>query len=179
VDVDHFRPVASPTRGYYLVLSALVPYKRVDLAVAAAPYLRFPLKVVGTGPEARRLKEAARGNVELVGELGRTEVHHLLANARALLFPGEEDFGITPVEAAACGTPVVAYARGGALETVVDGRTGLFFEKPDEADLTAAIHRLEDIRWNVAAMRAHAELFAPGRFLNEMREKLTVILAEG
>lgn len=179
VDIDHFRPVDRPTRDCYLVLSALVPYKRVDLAVAAAPRLPRPLKVVGAGPELARLRSLARGNCEFLGERSRAEVHSLLANARALIFPGEEDFGITPVEAAACGTPVVAYARGGALETVIAGHTGVFFANQDVGELGAAVHHLEDIRWDPARMRAHAEHFAPARFMKEMQELLHSLLAEG
>lgn len=103
-----------------------MPYKRVDLAIQACNRLKLPLRVIGTGPEFDRLKALAGPTVQMMGRLSQEDIKWHYARCRAFLFPGEEDFGITPVEAQASGRPVIAYGRGGALETVVEGKTGLF-----------------------------------------------------
>ena len=159
--------------GYYLIVSSLVPYKRIDTAIAAFNRLRRPLRIVGDGPEARRLQRASGAGIEFLGWLSDDQVAQQLARCRALVFPGEEDFGIVPVEAMACGKAVIAYGRGGATETIVPlgaaaGRapTGLFFDRPGADALIAAVERFERERsaFQPAAIRAHALAFSEGRF---------------
>ncbi|MBI3327345.1 MAG: glycosyltransferase [Nitrospinae bacterium] len=118
VDTDRFQPAAEDG-DYYLVVSALVPYKRIDLAIQACNRLKRPLKVVGWGPEEGRLQKLAGPTVEFLGRRSDAELAHLYARCRALIFPGEEDFGIVPLEAQAAGRPVIAYGKGGVLETVI------------------------------------------------------------
>ena len=118
VDIDRFRPGRAHS-GYYLMVSAFVPYKRIDLAIAAFNHLRAPLKVVGWGPEEKRLRDLAGPTIEFLNDRTDQELVPLYAGCRALIFPGEEDFGLVPVEAQASGKPVIAYAKGGVLETVI------------------------------------------------------------
>ena len=165
VDVERFR-IADAVEDYYLVVSALVPYKRVDLAIGAAERLGRRLVVVGTGPEERRLRAQAGPRVEFLGWRHDREVAELYARCRAVLFPSVEDFGIVPLEAAAAGRPTIALARGGALETMVglDGGeppTAVFFGEQTVESLAAAIRTLEASRdrFEPKALRARAVRF--------------------
>jgi len=165
VDVARFRIEESPGE-FYLVVSALTPYKRVDLVVEAANRLGRRLVIVGSGPEEARLRAMAGPTVELLGWRDDAETAELYARCRALIFPTLEDFGITPLEAMASGRPVIALGQGGALETVVppggsEPPTGLFFERQTVDDLVAAIHRLESAspRFEPKALRRRAESF--------------------
>ena len=165
VDVTRFRVEESPGE-FYLVVSALTPYKRVDLAVEAANRLGRRLVVVGSGPEEARLRALAGPTVELYGWRDDVETAELYARCRALIFPTLEDFGITPLEAMAAGRPVIALGAGGALETVVppggpEPATGLFFERQTVEDLVTAIQRLESgtVRFEAKALRRRAESF--------------------
>jgi glycosyltransferase involved in cell wall biosynthesis len=156
---------------FYLTVSRLVPYKRVDLMVEA--FNRMPgkkIKIVGTGPELEGLRGKARGNVEFLGFQPDEKVRELLGAAKGFIFAAEEDFGITPVEAQASGTPVVAYGRGGALETVVPGVTGLFFQEQTAASLEAVLVEFEKKSWNGKVIRAHAEKFGADRFKMELKQ---------
>ncbi|MCF8033526.1 MAG: glycosyltransferase [Desulfarculaceae bacterium] len=180
VEAGRFAPTAQ-VQGYYLVVSALVPYKRVDLAVEACTKARKRLKVVGRGPEEARLKAMAGPTVEFLGWVGDEHLADLYARAKAFLFPGEEDFGITPLESMASGRPVIAYARGGALETVVglddsQGRapTGLFFHQQDAEALRAAMDQLEDAleRFDAQELAGHAAGFDTARFMERMAAHL-------
>ena len=128
---------------YFLIVSRLNAYKRIDLAVEVFNQLGLPLKIIGQGPDAGRLKRLAKDNIEFLGKLPDDEVAKSLAECRALIFPGEEDFGIVPVEAMSAGRPVVAFASGGAKETVIDGQTGLFFEEATAKSLTQALKRFQ------------------------------------
>lgn len=175
VDTVFFTPgEREPSRAYDLIVTALVPYKMVDLAIAAYNQLGRPLKIVGDGPDYKLLKASARANVEFLGALDGETLRDLYRNARLYLLPGEEDFGISAVEAQACGTPVVAYGRGGATETVLPGKTGLFFESPTVAGLLGALDKIEGLALNRSAARDQALQFSRERFLRRFRETLNL-----
>lgn len=164
----HAGTVASyPEPGSFdLLVSALVPYKRVDLAVRAYKRLGFPLKVVGAGTEREALQKLAGPHIEFRGWEHDNVVRELYRRCRMLVFPGEEDFGIVPLEAQACGRPVVALGRGGVLETLVDGRTGTFFSDQTEASLLAAVETCAGRTWDTQAIRSNAERFSIQRFID-------------
>ncbi|MBI4550081.1 MAG: glycosyltransferase [Candidatus Omnitrophica bacterium] len=155
--------------NYYLIVSALVPYKRVDLAVRAFNELGLSLRIVGDGPEAGKLRAAAGPSIEFLGPLSDAELRRQYSGCRALIFPGEEDFGIVPVEAQACGRPVIAYSRGGALETV-SGGTGVFFSDPTPAALGAAVRRFETLPFHAPIIREHARQFDRAVFQRKIQE---------
>jgi glycosyltransferase involved in cell wall biosynthesis len=161
-------------RSFYLVVGALAPNKRVDLAVEAFNHLRLPLLVVGRGQDEAKLVARARPNVRFLGSLSNPSIEELYATARALVFPGLEDFGITPVEAMAAGLPVVAYAGGGALETVVDGESGLWFHEPSAKALAAAIEQIEAgcVAFDEARVRLRGHAFARDRFQQKMLREI-------
>jgi glycosyltransferase involved in cell wall biosynthesis len=173
VDTDFFTPSA-PTAGagprpYYLSAGALVPYKRVDLAIAACRRLNAPLKIVGVGTEEQRLRRLAEGApVEFLGWQDAESLRELYRDCEALLFPQNEDFGITPVEAMACGRPVIAYKKGGALETVIEGVTGTFFDAQTPEALADAIARARQTRFEPAAIRSHALQFDGRHFKSRL-----------
>jgi glycosyltransferase involved in cell wall biosynthesis len=168
VDVDRFTVESGKPDDYYLVVSRLVPYKRVDLAVQAATRLGRRLLVVGDGPERRRLETLAGPTVEFLGRREDQEIATLYARCRALIFPGWEDFGIVPVEAQAAGRPVVAFGRGGATETVVDGRTGVLFDAQTVEAVVAAMLTLERSEIDPHVCRRNAERFDASRFRSQL-----------
>jgi glycosyltransferase involved in cell wall biosynthesis len=170
VAVDRLLSEPRGDGDYYLCFGRLVPYKRADLAVEACTRLDRPLKVAGTGRDLARLRAMAGPSVEFVGHVPDAEVPALLAGARALLFPGEEDFGIVPVEAQAAGTPVIAYGTGGARDSVRDGATGLLFGTQSAGALMAAIESFEERSWDPARIRDHASGFGPERFAAEFAD---------
>lgn len=157
------------TEDYFLVVSRLNPYKRIDLVIEVFNRLSLPLIVIGTGPQEAILRKMAESNVTFLGKVSEEVLIEKLSRCRAFIFPGEEDFGIAPIEAMASGRPVIAYARGGALETVVDGVTGLFFKKQTINDLIDAIHRFEKIEFNRHAIRRHAQQFDKEIFQEKIR----------
>jgi len=167
VNLDRWTPDASEQRAgtFDLVVSALVPYKKMDIAVAAYSRSGMPLKIVGAGSEYRRLRAMAGSNIEFLGWRNDSDLLRLYRSCRFLIFPGEEDFGIVPLEAQACGKPVIAFGRGGALETVADRLTGLFFEEQTPEALQAAVARASEIKWDPCAIRANAERFSPAAFV--------------
>lgn len=167
-------PLSTEAGDYYLVVSRLIPYKRVDLAVQALSRLGRPLLVVGDGRDRPALEAMAASNVHFLGRVPADEVVRLIAGCRAFLFPGEEDFGIAPIEAMAAGRPVIAYGAGGALETVVEGHTGCFFREPDVDALIAAIERFESGRYEAAAIRENARRFDVSHF----RERIGRLIEE-
>jgi glycosyltransferase involved in cell wall biosynthesis len=150
-----------------LVVSALVPYKRVELAIAAARLAGMPLTIVGDGPERAALEALGGGDVRFLGWCTNEQIRDLYRTSIATLLPGEEDFGIVPLESQACGRPVVALARGGALETVVDGVTGLLVEPGVEA-LADGLRRATESTWDSRAIREHAVRFSRERFVREI-----------
>jgi glycosyltransferase involved in cell wall biosynthesis len=168
-DTAFYHPDGSAAARHFLIVSALVPYKRIDLAIAACARAGARLRIVGTGPERERLERQAGPGVEFLGGLTDEAIRDEYRRAAAVLLPGEEDFGIVPVEAQACGRPVVALGRGGALETVIDGETGILFAEPRADALAAALDRVQRATFDAARIRAHAERFSRERFLAEMR----------
>jgi glycosyltransferase involved in cell wall biosynthesis len=152
----------------YLVLTRLVPYKRVDLAVKACTKASKPLDVIGTGPELKKLKAIAGKTVRFRGFLNDDEIRESYRSCRAMLFPGFEDFGMTPLEAQACGRPVLAFGKGGALETIKDGRTGLFFSEQTVEALQASMEDFESRAWNPKLIRRHAETFSRSAHIEKL-----------
>jgi glycosyltransferase involved in cell wall biosynthesis len=165
-------PLSTCDDGFLLVAARLLAYRRVDLAVAAAGMLGRELVVVGDGPEAPRLRAVAGPTVRFLGSVDRPTLVDLFGRCHAYLVPGVEDFGIAPVEAMAAGRPVVAFRRGGATETVVEGATGVFFDDPTPAALAEAIERVDGLDLDPPAIRAHAETFAAGVFRARLRDLL-------
>lgn len=163
----------SPKQGdYYLVLSRLIPYKRIDLAVRACTALGKRLIVVGSGPDLAALRKIAGPTIEFAGRLSDQEVERLAAECKALIFPGEEDFGMVPLEVAAAGRPTIAYRAGGALETIIEGETGVFFSEPNPESLADAILSFEKLSWSQTKLRSHAEKFGVEVFQQNMRHFL-------
>jgi glycosyltransferase involved in cell wall biosynthesis len=156
--------VADRHDDYFLIVSRLVPYKRIDLAVQAFTQLGLPLRIVGSGREERRLRRLAGKNIQFLGHLTDDEVRSQLAHCRALIFPGEEDFGLTLVEVQASGRPVIAYGAGGAKASVIEGSTGLFFTPQTPEALAAVVRNFRDDRFDPVAIRRHAEDFDTERF---------------
>ncbi len=172
VDTGRCTPDGRPPGDYDLIVSALVPYKRLDLAVRVYTRTGRKLKIAGIGGEAARLKAMAGPSVEFLGRLPDDAILDLYRGCRALVFPGEEDFGIVPVEAMACGRPVIAFARGGATETVADGISGVFFNEQTESSLREATERAGDIPWDPEAIRHHAQSFSEARFISGMADSI-------
>jgi glycosyltransferase involved in cell wall biosynthesis len=170
VDVDRFTP--TPRGERLLVVSRLLPYKRVDIIVSAATKAGVGLDVVGAGPALEDLRRMAGPSVKFHGRLDDETVTELMDGCRALCLPGAEDFGITPVEAQAAGKPVVAFGVGGALETVEEGVTGAFFHRHDVTDVLAAIERCDYIETSPSAIAAQAQRFSCTAFHTRLREVL-------
>ena len=160
---ERFTP-AERVDDYYLVVSRLVPYKRIDLAVQACTRLGLPLLVAGSGRDRARLEALAGPTVRFLGYVPDADLPDLFARARAFIFPGLEDFGITPVQAQAAGRPVIAYKGGGALDTVVEGKTGAFFAEQTVEALMAALRAFDPADYDPRAIRAHAMRFDAARF---------------
>jgi glycosyltransferase involved in cell wall biosynthesis len=170
VDVDRFLRLIHAPEDYYLVFGRVVPYKRVDLAVAAGGRVGRRVKVAGDGRALPAVRSVADGHpgIDMLGRVSDEERDRLMSGARALLFPGEEDFGIVPVEAQAAGVPVIAYGVGGATETVADGQTGVLFDEQTPESLARALERFEYLEIDAAAVRGNAERFGRERFRGEM-----------
>ncbi len=169
VDTDYFAPAASPptTAGYFLVVSQLIPYKCVDLVVEAFNRCNWPLRVIGEGKERQKLERQARSNIRFLGYQLDSELRQAMQDCRALVFPGEEDFGLVMAEAQACGRPVIAFAQGGAREIVRDGVTGILFEEQSVDSLLEALERYNSSTFDADEIRAFALKFNRKRFLRE------------
>ncbi len=152
-------PATGEPEDFYLVVTRLVPYKRLDIVVEAFNRLGLPLRIVGQGRDRAALERAAGPNIRFLGFVSDVEKHDLYARCRATIFPAEDDFGIAQVEAQAVGRPVIAYRAGGAIETVRDGVTGVFFDEQTPESLLAAVERLATGRFDPATIRAHAQTF--------------------
>lgn len=164
VEISDF-PLAQAQRGdSYIIVSTLVPYKRIELAIEACNKLGKRLKIIGSGPHRKKLEKISGSTIEFLGYQEHDKLVHELQNAKAFIFPGCEDFGIAPVEAMACGTPVIAFRKGGALETVKDGETGIFFDDSTSEALAKAIEAFEGMSFDPKRCRENAELFSRERF---------------
>ncbi len=179
VDVERFQIGEPQEPAYYLIVSALVPYKRIDLAVEAFNGIKTRLKIVGDGPLRRALQRRGAANIEFLGWVDDSVLANVYAGCQALIFPGEEDFGIVPLEAQACGRPVIAHGQGGALETIVPlngsggaAPTGIFFAEQTTQSLIYAVRLFEENRrhFNPAAIRQHACRFSRERFKAEIND---------
>ncbi|MEX2301390.1 MAG: glycosyltransferase [Bryobacterales bacterium] len=165
VDTDFFTPNGRTAGGdYYLIVSSLEPYKRIDLALEAFRRLKRPLVVAGGGTQERELRARAPGNVHFRGRVTDERLRELYRGCRALIFPGIEDFGMTAVEAQACGKPVICYGGGGVTESVVDGETGLHFRPQEPEALAEAVGRAERRVWDAAEIRRHSLKFSRSQF---------------
>ncbi|TMD53746.1 MAG: glycosyltransferase family 4 protein [Chloroflexi bacterium] len=158
-----FDPTTQP-EDYFLVVSRFMPYKRIDLAIQACNRLQLPLVIIGSGRDQQRLQQMAGPTIRFLGRLSDAEVLHYYAHCRALILPGEEDFGITPLEAQASGRPVVAYSAGGALASVIDGVTGTFFQEQTVESLAATLAAFDETRYDPQIIRDHALEFDKPRF---------------
>lgn len=172
VDLARFS-ISDRLENYFLIVSRLNPYKRIDLVVEAFNRLGLPLLIIGSGPHEAVLRKQAKKNITFLGRVSEEALATYLSGCRAFLFPGEEDFGIAPVEAMASGRPVIAYGRGGALETVLEGVTGLFFQKQSPEDLIDAVRRFESMEFDPQKIRAHAGQFGQEIFKAKMRSYLS------
>ena len=178
VDAKKFNTLNSKIRplrstgsiGYYLLVSRIEPYKKVDLAIEAFKKLKLPLKIVGGGTRLKNYRGKASENIELVGRVSDDKLAKFYQNCEALIFPQEEDAGITPLEAMACGRPVIAYGKGGALESVVDGKTGVLFYEQTVESLVDAVRRFQKISFDQKTIRKHAEGFDKEVFKTEVLE---------
>jgi glycosyltransferase involved in cell wall biosynthesis len=158
IDVNRFH-MSNEIDDYYLLLSSLTPYKRIDLAVEACKRMNRRLVVIGDGPDRSRLEKLADDRIEFLGRQPDAVVNYYAARCRALLFPGDEDFGMAPLEANAAGRPVIAFRGGDAVEMVDEDLTGVFFDQPNSRSLAGAIEKFEGLRWNQYTLRRHAEKF--------------------
>ena len=178
VDLSFFVPDAIAERmrtkkkAAYLAVGRLIPYKRFDLAVKACKKLKRPLHIVGEGPELGRLKKLAGKDVVFLGKISDEDLRKEYQKAKALVFPQLEDFGIVPLEAMACGTPVIAYGKGGALETVKENISGLFFDEQTEDSLVKAIQKFEKKKWDEEKISDSVSEFSSARFRSALRHFL-------
>ena len=174
IDDDWLSPVPSPQsldpRPYFLIVSQLAPYKRIDLAIEACNQLRLPLKIAGSGPDRKRLERLAGPTVEFLGYVPEENLPDLYRGAIATIFPGDEDFGLVPLESQACGTPVIAFRSGGALETVQENVTGEFFGEPTATSLAETLQHFDRNRFQEATCRTHARKFSRETFERGIRE---------
>jgi glycosyltransferase involved in cell wall biosynthesis len=171
--IDAGRFVIRPVQDdYYLVLARLVSYKRIDLAISACNLLKKRLIIIGSGPETEKLRALAGPTVTMLGHVSDADATRYAAECRALLFCGEEDFGMAPLELAAAGRPTIAFAAGGALETIVEGSTGIFFDQQDVASVVDAIRTFEAMSWSPHTLRAHALRFDISQFRRKFHDLL-------
>lgn len=161
--------ISEQDEDYFLIVSRLVEYKRVDLAVETFNELGLPLVVIGDGAEREKLQAKAKDNIKFLGRQPDSVIKKYYSKCRAFIFPGEEDFGITPLEAQASGRPVIAFGRGGALETVIDGKTGIFFDEQAVDKLEEAVKRFKNLKFDKKIIREHAESFDESIFKKKIK----------
>lgn len=168
VNIDSFR-ISEKTKGYYLMVGRALPYKRFDIAIKAFNELKLPLKIISRGPEIKKLKKIANSNIEFLGYLDDKATSEYYANCEALIFPSEEDFGIIPLEAMASGRPVIAYRKGGALETISENITGLFFEEQTPESIVEAVKKFDASNFSPLQIRAYTERFNKNIFQTNIK----------
>ena len=168
VHTEKFKPTTEPLGDYYLAVGRLIPYKKFDLIVETFNELGLPLVVVGTGPDYEKIKAMAKGNVEIVGHVDEQTLIDLYAHCKAFLFPQLEDAGIVPLEAMASGRPVIALNKGGSLDTMIDEKTGVFFEEQTVESLSKAVKKFEKLKFDSKFLRKHAEEFDVEVFKQEI-----------
>ena len=189
VDTERLSPNNKPAENFYVVFSRFVPYKRIDLAIKACGKLGKKLVVIGGGSQEAELKALAKeafsshpDDVKFTGRITDAEVQDYLQRCKAMIFSAEEDFGIIPVEVQACGRPVIAFGKGGALETVKDGVTGVFFDKQETESVCTAIKNFEDLSAKGTFVSEkiveHAKSFSAKRFRRELREHIDTVIAD-
>jgi glycosyltransferase involved in cell wall biosynthesis len=179
VDVDRFA-VGRGDGDYFVIASRLLPYKRIELAIRAAQLAGVKLLIAGSGPAEGALREMARGTTTtMLGYVDDATLGRTVGAARAALLPGEEDFGLVPLEAAAAGRPTIAYRGGGALETIVDGETGVFFDEPSPESLAGVLRSFDADRFDPQRLRAHAETFAPEQFVRRLSAIVDRVRTQG
>jgi glycosyltransferase involved in cell wall biosynthesis len=160
-----------------LIVSTLARYKRIELAIEACNRLKCHLKIIGEGPDRKRLEKLAGPTVEFYGYRTSDELVDLLSNAQATLFPGDEDFGLVPLESMACGTPVIAYRSGGALETIIEHQTGKFFDEPTPESLQSVLQNFDRSKYSREVCITHAKLFSRERFESGIRNAIDELMA--
>ncbi len=171
IDLKFWKPNLKVKReDFYLVVSRLFDYKRIDLAIEACGKLGKKLIIIGTGPAEKYLKSLASSKIEFLGFLSDDVVREYMQKCKAFIFPGIEDFGLTPVEAMACGSPVIAYNKGGVTETVVDGKTGIFFEEQTVASLVNAIKKFEKLKFRTSVMSERVSEFSDKIFSQKFKK---------
>ena len=170
VEIDRFTPPPQTNRQGYVMWGRHVPYKRFDLAIQACNKLQLPLTIIGSGPDTERLKSLAGPTISFPGRVSDEELVRIAQHSKAFLFPNEEDFGISAAEALAAGTPVIGYAKGGVLDIVQDGETGVLFPEQTVDSLIAAIQRFETLSFLPATLHRKSKRFAPGLFDTKIRK---------
>jgi len=169
VETDKFK-ISDKLQNYFLIGGRLVAYKRYDLAIEAFNHLKIPLKIFGEGPERKNLEKMAKSNIEFLGKVNNEKLTELYSQAQAFIHPQIEDFGITAVESMASGRPVIAFAAGGALETVIEGKTGKLFDEQTWESLADAVIRMQKEKYNPQSIKLHAEKFRTDRFKKEITD---------
>lgn len=170
VEIDYYALDEHSTRDYYFTASRMVSYKKIDLIVATFAKNGKKLIVAGSGPELSKIKASSKSNIIFIGHVTDDELKKYLQNAKAFVFAAEEDFGITPVEAQACGTPVIAFGKGGSLETVIDKKTGVLFYEQSSESMQEAINIFETLRFDYSEIRQHSLKFSTKRFKEEIKQ---------
>ena len=167
---DETKNMPKKSEEYFLMVGRLLPYKRFDMAIEAFNKLELPLKIIGNGPEMKKLKRMANWNIEFLGEVDNKNLKEYYQNCQALIFPQEEDFGIVALEAMACGRPVIAYRGGGALESVLEGKTGVFFDEQNVDSLVEAVKNFDASRFDSKAIHQHALKFDKKIFKQKIKD---------
>ena len=165
-----FGGVQRETSHYFLIVSTLVSYKNIEIAIEACNAIKLPLKIVGEGPHKKTLEEIAGPTIEFYGYRQNDELGDLYADATAVIFPGQEDFGLVPLEAMACGTPVIAFRGGGALETIIEGKTGCFFDEQTSESLSKVLQNFDQNLYSSDDCKTRAKAFSRDRFEKEIQE---------